>query len=372
MSSTPFIPKEDEPPTCKQMCVKAAKKGCMGLGCCALIVFILAWALQGIIFWWATTASGCSAKSLADYSYPGGETSDAGGGSFNLVPKISLLAERKPMWYGQAFDIIPSNEASSVADAPTGVWWRTWGPWFYTYTYEDVANSKTTVFMRQKLLRLGQSHEIVRCDGQGPRVLFTEGANFFANRIRHLLGMNQGLSFKIYIDNELVAIAEETSAGFQSLTFRSEKGEKYASSILQDRHFHGTFDQWLDKNSEKSPIPYYVTEAATLLYAFHVLRVDAMESVKKFDKPTAFLASSGDEEAAAPAAAEAEVAVPATAAEAAATGAAEAEVAAPAAAAKAAALAAPAEAAAPVAAAEAAAPVVAEAEAAQVEKEEHV
>ena len=38
----------------------------------------------------------------------------SGGKKFNLVPMISLLAERKPMWYGDAFDVIPSNEARAA------------------------------------------------------------------------------------------------------------------------------------------------------------------------------------------------------------------------------------------------------------------
>merc|ERR1719401_1559933 len=83
--------------------------------------------------------------------------------------------------------------------------------------------------------------------------------------------MNQGFVFKIYLDDEQVGVAEETQSGFQSYTFRSKDGDQFASSILQNRHFHGHYDQWLATNSKSSDVPFYVADAATVLYAFHVL-----------------------------------------------------------------------------------------------------
>ena len=48
--------------------------------------------------------------------------------------------------------------------------------------------------------------------------------------------------YKIYIDDALVAVAEETQQGFQSITFRGIHDRKeLASSVLQDRHFHGQY-----------------------------------------------------------------------------------------------------------------------------------
>ncbi|CAK9084613.1 ELMO domain-containing protein C [Durusdinium trenchii] len=186
--------------------------------------------------------------------------------SFNLLPAIHLLAERSPNWYGSAFDVIPSNEASTVAAAPVGTWWQTWGPIFPIYTYEDVANSQTTVVMRRKLLRLGQSHVIQRCDGEGPVIYFTEGMNFFSNRVRKILG-------RAAVRSERV---KETQQGFQSITFRGvESRKELASSVLQERHFHGKFDLWLVQNHKKDLIlPDYVASATTLLYAFFTLHQD--------------------------------------------------------------------------------------------------
>jgi len=260
------------------------KKGCRScgyaLGAVFLVVFAIAWIVQGAMFYFVTNVSGCNAKDLEGYHYPGAEASEAGPASYNLMPEISLLAEREPMWYGSAFDVIPSNEASNVASAPVGTWWQNWGPIFYTYTYEDVANSQTTLYMRRKLLRIGQCHVIERCDGKGPTVTFTEGSKYFANRLRKLFKMNQGFSYKIYLDDEYVGVAEETQHGFQSLTFREKTtGESIASSVLKERHFHGKYDLWLVNNDDKDTIPYYVSSAATLLFAFHTINEDTRKVV---------------------------------------------------------------------------------------------
>lgn len=107
-----------------------------------LVIFSLTWLLQFACFYWATV--GCSPTRLNGYAYPGGGEN----ASFNLLPAIHLLAERPPMWYGQAFEVIPSNKASTVGGAPVGTWWQNPGPIFPIYTYEDVANSQTTVYMR--------------------------------------------------------------------------------------------------------------------------------------------------------------------------------------------------------------------------------
>merc|ERR1740138_1327667 len=89
--------------------------------------------------------------------------------------------------------------------------------------------------------------------------------------------------YKIYVDDDLVGVAEETAHGFQSLTFRNEKsGLTMASSVLKERHFHGNRDLWLVKNNDKDePLPYYVSSAATLLFAFHTINEDARKIVSE-------------------------------------------------------------------------------------------
>ncbi|CAE7743335.1 elmoC [Symbiodinium sp. CCMP2592] len=139
--------------------------------------------------------------------------------------------------------------------------------------YEDVANSQPTVMMRRKLIRLGQCHVIERCDGSGEAYTISEGSNYFANRFRKWLGMTQAMSYKIYKGDTLIAVAEETQNGFESIAFRNISSRReLASSVLEGRHFHGQYDLWLvDAKKKDADLPAYVSSAATLLYAFFVM-----------------------------------------------------------------------------------------------------
>jgi len=268
----PLLATEDSEPTDMKTKAKKVARGCAIVSCgCLLVLFVLAWIVQGFMYWYATL--GCSPKHFVDYSFPGGGTSNLGGPSFNLVPEISLLTQNAPGWFGSSFSVIPSNAASTTAGAPVGYWWRTGGPIFTTYTYEDVANSRVTLYMRQNLLRIGMSHRIGRCDGKGEQITITEGSNWFMNRIRKIFRFNQAMSYKIYVGDKWVAVAEETSQGFSSVTFRNEtSGEVVGSAILASRHFHGQYDQWLVKDvPDKAVFPYYVSSAASLLFAYNMV-----------------------------------------------------------------------------------------------------
>jgi len=155
-----------------------------------------------------------------------------------------------------------------------------------------VANSKVTIYMRQNLLRLGMSHRIECCDGKAPHVTFTEGTNWLMNRLRELLSMNQGMTFKVFLGDDLVAVAEETNRGFDSVSFRDVRnntGPLIGSSILKERHFHGVFDLWLVKNEASSPLPYWVVDAATLLFAYK--SANAKQSTADQYRPSHFAAA---------------------------------------------------------------------------------
>merc|ERR1719352_501127 len=87
---------EHEEPTFRQACCKVCKRLLYGVLTILVIAFVLAWLLQFVLLWWATTASGCSPQKLEGYTYPGGGSSEGGNSTFNLVPKIALLTERRP------------------------------------------------------------------------------------------------------------------------------------------------------------------------------------------------------------------------------------------------------------------------------------
>lgn len=202
------------------------------------------------------------------------------------MPRIALLAERDASRYGASFDVIPSNDASSVSEAPVGVWWATSGPLFTTYIYEDVHASKTIVYMRRNLLRLGMSHRIGRCDGKHGDFTLTEGSGWFSNRVRHFLGVNQAFTFKLYDGDKFIGLVQETNKGTPSLTVADQEGQELGSGILQMRHFHGNKDLWLTKTHPGSEIPFYVTDSITALFSFAMLgskQKEAKKEVKEDD-----------------------------------------------------------------------------------------
>jgi len=187
--------------------------------------------------------------------------------------------------------VFPASSASTLAGGKKGSWWKTWGPIFETYTYEDMS-SRTTIYMRRNLLRLGQSHRIARCDGKPPYITFTEGSNYFGNVIRSWFGYNQAKTFKIYLDDKEVWVAEESAGDVPSVTFRDMNNQEKASAVLQTRDFHKNKDQWLItvdvRKNETQQVPYFVQNAAALLFAVQEQEKDA---AKQPEQPPPSLAA---------------------------------------------------------------------------------
>jgi len=272
---TPLL-QQAPPPSTAEKAKKVCIKGCGG---CCVTLFILVWIVQGCCYWYGLNF-GCSASKLEGYKFPGAEAGEKFTKEENLVPRIALLAERDPSKYGASFDVIPSNIASAVSEAPVGVWWRTWGPLFNTYIYEDVHASKTIIYMRRNMLRLGLSHRIGRCDGKDEGYTLNEGTFWFSNKIRALFGLNQAQTYHLYKGSEFIGLVQETNRGTPSLTVGAEDGTEMGSGVLQSRHFHGSKDEWLTKTEKGSDIPFYVTESIAALAAFQLLDVKTKSSKK--------------------------------------------------------------------------------------------
>jgi len=301
---------EEKNLTCKQKYkakfkeLTCKKKTAVVCGCSFCVCFVIAWIIQGIMFYYATL--GCGPRMLAKYNYVGGEPGELGTSKTNLVPRISLITEKTPRWFSRGFDDIPSNENSGPAGSATGVWNMYWGPIFRTFVYQDNSQkSEATIYARRNLLRIGSSYSIFRCDEMGSsmntqhtckferktvngneqkicvdkhehyfdRVIISEGSFWLRNRFRAFWHMNQGSSFKVYMDGTLVAIAEEVLTDTQSITFRSESGDKVlASGLLIDRNYHNEQkDEWLVKTPVDSSLPFYVPTATTLIMAFDAI-----------------------------------------------------------------------------------------------------
>jgi len=262
--------------------------------CCVWILIILFFIqlirliLQFIMFHYAVV--GCSASHLQNYRYPGGgwncpRGTPAGteslaicysGPADNAVPGTALLLERAPTMWGQKYEVYHATEGNAQIDrAPVGAWWRTWGPFFWTYTYEDVEHSQTTLYMRPTLvgmMGLYSSNRIMRCDGVGDPWFFGEGSNWMGNRIRSALGMQRESSFKLFHGSTRNATALETFHGTKSITFKSYPGDnQMGSAVLVENSGH-QHDLWSlhlsDTADSAASMPYYVMNAATVLMGY--------------------------------------------------------------------------------------------------------
>merc|ERR1712039_603360 len=77
---------------------------------------------------------------------------------------------------------------------------------------------------------------------------------------------------KLFYGGEHTMDFEETgmNSGVKSMTFRSAEGEVQGSAVLQaGGNFPGgaPYGEWFVQNHDDIRVPYYITSAATLLYA---------------------------------------------------------------------------------------------------------
>lgn len=231
--------------------------------------------VQGAFYGYALY--GCDASNLVHYNFPGGGNSALGSADYNLVPELSLVIEQPPRFFGQQFAVLPSNEASTPNGAATGFFFKTWGPIFNTYTYQDI-NGQTTFYMRRNLFRLGMSHRIERCDGKKPSIWIEEGSDWFGNKVRGALGYIEAKRFKVYIGDEQMGCIKETDIGTFSLTFCEYKHStgkechEIGSGVLKNRHYNMHYDEWLVTNKNSTELPYWATVGATTLFGYSQAR----------------------------------------------------------------------------------------------------
>lgn len=235
--------------------------------CCIawLVIVVLVSLLQYAMYSFAS--HGCSASSLsADYPYPGG-------GAKDLLPADSLLLEEAESFWGGRFTVQPADGSGSATGASTGVWFRTWGPLFYTYSHRDV-QSKYTCMAREEMLSFEGSHKMWRCDGTGPTYVVSQGSHFLINFFRKLFGMYTSSIYNIYEDSNVVAWSQKVGSKLHNIQVLylapGEATSPYASADLRDRSYHGHFDVWFVANFANSTLPNWVTSATTAFMAFDV------------------------------------------------------------------------------------------------------
>lgn len=273
--------------------------------CGILLLFwiVLGGILQFTMFHYAVL--GCNAKHLTNYTYPGGgwncpRNTEPGtesmphctrGPAENAVPGTALLLERAPSTWGQKFEVYHATEGNAQIDrAPVGAWWRTWGPWFWTYTYEDVEHSQTTLYMRPTLIGMAglySESRIMRCDGTGDPWFFGEGSNWMGNRIRSFFNMQRESSFKLFYGSTRMATALETFHGTKSITFKHYPGDnQMGSAVLVENsgHAHDLWSLHLSETANPADImPYYVMNAATVLMGYRWRSLRKAQGIRSGD-----------------------------------------------------------------------------------------
>jgi len=272
--------------------------------CLVVCLFLSFWwvlirgIIQFIFFHWAV--HGCNAGSMVGYDYPGGGftcpptvTPIAGIQNWNrslaegcvatphnnVVPATTILLETAQDMWGQQFELYHGAPGSNmITSAQKGSWYRTWGPWFWTYTYQDLGHSQTSLYMRPTLvgmMGLYSETRIMRCDGDSVW-FFGEGTGWMTNRLRTFFHMQREASFKIYNATGRVGTALETFQGTKSITFRQYPGDDMWGSAVLDSSGSHRHDLWTT-NVAPSALsgrgiddlpPYYVMNAAAVLMGF--------------------------------------------------------------------------------------------------------
>lgn len=270
-----YVSLVDEPTKC-QRCKRACFKY---LGIAFLLVFLAAVVYQAGKYWWATT--GCSPNNLKNYGYSDGVE--------NLLPRHTLLIEQKKIWH-DSFAVYPASKDGLQIGGSLGIFYRIWGPLFYTYGYQDVLGNKL-VTIRPEFAAIGDAHVFSRCDGLGSSWYESEGVHYLVNMLRGLFGTFVTAEYNIYNGSKTDALAQEVGhAGQTQLIFhRYTNGVEIASALLNNRHYHGKYDQWFVEDSDNSPLPAYVTQSIAALFAFTELdnkRAAAAKLKEAQEQPT--------------------------------------------------------------------------------------
>jgi len=288
-SGQPLLP-EEPAPSLKEKAREGVKKGCKGLGLVLLGLYVIAIIVQACIY--AVVTTGCGPKMIGeDYSYPGGGKSEYGDATFNLVPERALLIESEHTMWGWPMNVFPASEAAGTTDgANTGTWFRNTGPLFYIYCYEDIANSKITMYMRSNFWLPWVSYKIARCDGKGPTVTFSEYGHWMSNKVRAIFRTNQRHQYSVYLDGEMAAEVQDIDSSVESLTFTNttvKGGKQSASSVLKGIDHHGKHNEWLiiNKRAATNSMPYWVANAVTVPFAYTRAAKDQAAEEAKFGTP---------------------------------------------------------------------------------------
>jgi hypothetical protein len=253
---------------CFGKCSDAAKpysgtclKACGGIGG---VVFLVVALVQLSLYYWACMK--CGAHHLQGYEYPGG-------GPYNLVMSETALIVKNSRW-GWTAEVWPVENGMLTGAASLGTIWRTWGPMFYTYTFED-NNGMYTWVVRDRPIALGGSHKMMRCDGTGDPWIYNEGKRWLSNKFWEILGAQVSSEYEIWNGTEEVATTRRVGGigpdANSQLNFKMVGHvNRFASSALHDTTHHG-HKLWMTKiDRDKTTVPNWIPVSITSLFAIHL------------------------------------------------------------------------------------------------------
>lgn len=247
---------------------------CCG-GVCA-IVFVLTFLLQIFLYYWGMGFK-CGPNHMENYDFPMG-------GKEELVEKEIIMDIDHSSWMGWKAGLFPAKDGQKTGDASSGAIWRTWGPIWNTYAYQD-NNNHVTFIARDRPLALGGSHWLMRCDYSAgvnhSSFVYNQGGQFFMNKLRYLLGFQISSTYNIWeggywTGTKLATVDRTGGLGRESVPqlifhMTGEDNETASGKLEDDRNQHG-HKQWYVKNDKhgKDPndrMPNWVPTMITSMFA---------------------------------------------------------------------------------------------------------
>lgn len=291
-----------EPKTGKEKvkaCFKRHGKKCAFYGSIvAFTVFCCMWLLQfflsGIYYWGCKkgvvapgdyTDGDCDVTFCNTDDFPSTAHSRSHGPVFNIMHQVQLLKEADHSIWGSGFEVYDTQgETNDPRGAPVGKWWRKWGPWFTTYYYQEAGGVKgrwpKVVYMRKKLISIGDTYMIGRCDELYEPYLVTEGGHWMANLFVPLSFSGKGLQYDVVQytgdqfsgDENATMIETSNRNSFYILQNVGNGDDERVASANQHVDTGHTQDptkqEWNVESKYTSDLPYYVPNAMTLVLAF--------------------------------------------------------------------------------------------------------
>lgn len=287
-TSEPLLPQGGVPRVWRNFCNRPCVMKFVGAPVAGILVLIAI--VQGLCYWYACMK--CGPHHLTGYEFPGG-------GPYDLIESETIMTVKQ---FGRSWiaEVWPARNGMKTGAATLGTIYRTWGPLWWTYTYED-NNGLYTWVVRDRPIALGGSHKMMRCDGKGNPFVYSEGGHWVMNRIKGLLGLQISSEYNIWDGGSKVATTVRVGgishdANSQLLFKAIGEVNSFASGALLDTNHHG-HRVWLvdvpKKDHHDAPVPNWIPNAIVSSFAIHLGEKYAAKAGQDDTEPQNFLVKGG-------------------------------------------------------------------------------